>query len=66
MELESDHYDSLGGLVIELLDRLPDEGDEVENDQVRLKVKLVTRNRVERVEVTVKPKLSEEEDDSAE
>ena len=66
VRLESDHYDSIGGLVIELLDRLPDAGDEVENDRVHLKVKLVERNRVERVEVTVKPKPAEEEDASDE
>jgi len=51
--LESEHYDSVGGLVIELLDRLPDEGDEVENKMVALRVKKVEKNRVERVIVKV-------------
>jgi len=60
IELESEHYDSVGGLVIELLDRLPDAGDEVENDTVHLKVTAVDRNRVERVTVTVKESPDEE------
>ncbi len=49
IEISSGHYDSVGGLVIELLDRLPDEGDSVANDKVQLKVKSVDKNRVERV-----------------
>ncbi len=61
LKLESEHYDSVGGLVIELLDRLPDEGDEVENDLVHLKVKSVDRNRVERVEVRIIPRPVEED-----
>ena len=64
--LHSDHYDSLGGLVIELLDRLPDEGDEVENEQVYLKVKHVEKNRVERVEVIVKPQSDKSEEEAGE
>lgn len=62
IELESEHYDSVGGLVIELLDRLPDVGDTVENDKVHLSVTAAFRNRVERVTVTVKtPPENEEE-----
>ena len=59
--LSSEYYDSVGGLVIELLDRLPDPGDEVENDTVHLKVISVDRNRVERVQVLVLPKPEPEE-----
>ena len=59
--LDSEHYDSVGGLVIELLDRLPDEGDEVENDVVSLKVKKVERNRVERVIVRVHAPAGDED-----
>ena len=62
IELTSEYYDSVGGLVIELLDRLPDPGDEVENDTVHLKVISVDRNRVERVQVLVLPKPEPEEE----
>ncbi len=51
--LESDDYDSIGGLMIELLDRLPKEGDMVRTGEVTLKCSHVERNRVERVDVVV-------------
>ena len=51
--LESDDYDSIGGLMIELLDRLPKEGDMVRTGEVTLKCSRVERNRVERVDVVV-------------
>jgi len=50
-ELESENYDSLGGLMIELLDRLPEEGDVVSIGDVRLKCAHIEKNRVERVEL---------------
>ena len=36
LELESEDYDSIGGLVIGLLDHLPEEGEDVVIDNVRL------------------------------
>ena len=60
IEIESAHYDSVGGLVIELLDRLPDKGDEVENDVVHISVTAVDRNRVERVRISILPPKPEE------
>lgn len=38
MNLESEDYDSIGGLVIGLLDHLPEEGEEVNCDGIRLVV----------------------------
>ena len=52
-ELSSDDYDSLGGLIIETLDRLPNEGDQVLTGDVSLSVKKVNNNRVERVLVVI-------------
>ena len=52
-ELSSDDYDSLGGLIIETLDRLPNEGDRVLTGDVSLSVKKVNNNRVERVLVVI-------------
>lgn len=50
--LESEDYDSLGGFIIEQLDRLPEEGDEIETkNHIRLKVDKLDKNRVERVHV---------------
>ncbi|MBO4863590.1 MAG: HlyC/CorC family transporter [Eubacterium sp.] len=49
--LSSDDYDSVGGLMIELLDRLPNEGDMVRTGEVTLKCSRVIKNRVERVDI---------------
>ncbi|MGN0436300.1 MAG: HlyC/CorC family transporter [Wujia sp.] len=55
-ELHSNDYDSLGGLVIELLDRLPDEGDVAASDNISILVTKVVKNRIERVILTVEVK----------
>ena len=52
-QLESENYDSIGGLMIELLDRIPKEGDVVRTGEVTLKCGRVTNNRVERIDVVV-------------
>lgn len=51
-KLESEDYDSLGGLIIDRLDRIPEEGDEVcTEDGIRLVVEKLEKNRVETVHV---------------
>lgn len=51
-ELDSEDYDSLGGFIIEHLDRLPVAGDEVvTNDGIRLVVEKLDKNRIEKVHV---------------
>lgn len=51
-ELGSEDYDSLGGLIIEHLDRLPVTGDEVVTaDGIRLVVEKLDKNRIESVHV---------------
>ena len=56
LSLASDDYDSLGGFIIERLDRLPAEGDEVTTeDGVRLVVEKLDKNRVEDVHVYLPP-----------
>jgi CBS domain containing-hemolysin-like protein len=65
-ELESEHYDSLGGYVIELMDRLPDEGDEVCDDTVRIKVLKMHKNRIERVELFLLQTQEQEEENQPE
>lgn len=50
--LSSEDYDSLGGLIIEHLDRLPEEGDEVTTeDGIRMVVEKLDKNRIEQVHV---------------
>lgn len=51
-ELESEDYDSLGGFIIEHLDRLPEVGDEVIVESgIKLIVESLDKNRVENVHV---------------
>ena len=50
LDLSSDDYDSLGGLIIEHLDRLPQAGDEITTDEgIRLVVEKLDKNRIELV-----------------
>lgn len=51
MNLESEAYDSIGGLVIGLLDHLPEEGEEVVCDNIRLVVDKVDKNRIDRIHI---------------
>ncbi len=52
--LESEDYDSIGGIVIEILDRMPQTGDEVTTpDGVRIQVKDVSQNRITKVILTL-------------
>lgn len=66
LDLESEDYDSLGGFIIEHLDRLPEMGDEVTTENgIRLVVDKFDKNRVERVHVYL-PEESAEEDEAEE
>ncbi|MDO4279073.1 HlyC/CorC family transporter [Lachnoclostridium edouardi] len=49
LKLESEDYDSIGGLVIGLLDHLPEEGEEVTYENVRLVVDQVEKNRIDKI-----------------
>lgn len=58
IELESDDYDSLGGFIIEHLDRLPEPDDEVTTSEgIRLVVEKLDKNRVETVHVYLPQEL---------
>ena len=59
LNLSSDDYDSLGGLIIEHLDRLPQTGDEITTDEgIRLVVEKLDKNRIELVHMYL-PEKSE-------
>ncbi len=61
----SEDYDSLGGLIIEHLDRLPQLHDEVvTEDGIRLVVESLEKNRAERVHVYLPEKEDESDDRS--
>lgn len=61
LKLQSDDYDSLGGLVIGLLDHLPEEKEEVTHEGIRMVVEHMDKNRIE----TILLYLPEEEAEEA-
>jgi len=62
--LDSEDYDSIGGLIIENLTRLPEDGEEVALENgIRLKVKGIEQNRIVKVLMTL-PEETESEDES--
>ncbi len=64
LNLESEDYDSVGGLVIGLLDHLPDEGEEVTDGGIRFIVESVDKNRIDRI-LMILPEDSQEKESGA-
>jgi CBS domain containing-hemolysin-like protein len=65
LELESEDYDSVGGLIIGLLDHLPDAGEEVCDKGIRFIVETVDKNRIDRVRMVLPAQEPEEEEPAA-
>ena len=56
-ELDSEDYDSIGGLIIENLDRFPEEGEMIFTEQgIMLQVKEVNQKRIVKVFMTLPEK----------
>ena len=55
-----DDYDSISGLIINYLERLPQAGDEVEFDGLRLVVEECDNNRITKVHAYIIPKEEDE------
>ena len=67
LDLESEDYDSLGGFLIEQLDRLPELGDEFTTENgIRMVVEKLDKNRVESVHLYLPEKKGEEGSDTSE
>lgn len=66
LELEAEDYDSLGGFIIQQLDRLPEAGDEFTTEEgIRMIVEQMDKNRVQLVHLYLpEEKEPEEEEDS--
>ena len=62
-ELDSEDYDSIGGIIIESLDRLPEDGEEVTLENgIHLKVQGIEQNRIVKVLMTIPEKTADEEE----
>ncbi len=61
-ELESEEYDTLGGYIIEYLDRLPRSGEAITLPSgVKMITEVVARNRIEKVHVIMPEEKAEQE-----
>lgn len=50
LNLDSEDYDSIAGLVLQILDRIPEQGDEVvTSDGIKIKVQATEENRITKV-----------------
>lgn len=67
LNLESEDYDSLGGFIIEKLDRLPKAGDSVSTENgIRMVVEKLDKNRIETVHLYLPENYREHTSDSLE
>ncbi|WP_102288256.1 HlyC/CorC family transporter [Eisenbergiella massiliensis] len=63
-ELESEDYDSIGGIIIEILDRMPVPGDEVTTEAgIMLRAENVQKNRITKVLMTLPEPPAPQEDE---
>lgn len=64
-DLDSEDYDSIGGIIIESLDRLPEDGEEVTlEDGTVLKVQGIDQNRIMKVLMVLPEKDADEEENA--
>ena len=62
LNFESEDYDSVGGFIIERLDRLPEAGDTITTEQgIRMVVETLDKNRIETVHLYL-PEAEEDDD----
>ena len=53
LKLSSKEYDSVGGLIIEKLDRFPNTRDKIIIDNISLKVLQMDKMRISKIELTI-------------
>ena len=63
--LSSEEYESIAGYIIETLDKLPDVGDFIETDTLKIVVKSLDKNRIETVELTLLHKDEKEDTENS-
>lgn len=52
--LSSENFDSIGGYVIELLGRFPEQGEAIDTEDILFYIEEVERNRIEKIRITKK------------
>ena len=61
LSIESEDYDSIAGHVINLLEHFPEEGEQAEDDQAYYRVLSCEGNRIDKLEIEIKPPSDDEE-----
>ncbi len=69
-DIQSEDYDSIGGIMIEQLDRLPEDGESVELESgIKLTVRGIDQSRIEKVEIELPepaaPDVPEDEEEES-
>jgi CBS domain containing-hemolysin-like protein len=59
--IESEHYDSVGGFVIELIGRLPKQGESVEYMNTKFLIENMERNRIKKIRVLMKEAMHDDQ-----
>lgn len=60
LKFSSENYDSVGGIIIENLDRIPSVGDSILLDNIRLTVQKLDNKRIDKVNVKILTEKAEE------
>ena len=60
-DIESEHYESIGGFMIQLLGRLPRQGESVEYMNTRFVIENVEKNRIKKIRVLMSEAMPDEE-----
>ncbi len=51
LNIESEDYDSIAGHIIQLLEHIPDSGEEISDEDVRYVVEAVDKNRIDKIHI---------------
>ncbi|MGL4736100.1 MAG: HlyC/CorC family transporter [Cellulosilyticaceae bacterium] len=55
IDISSNEFDSIGGFVIGLLDRFPDEGEVITFENLTMTIEETTNNRINRIKIAIAP-----------
>ncbi|NLD17835.1 MAG: HlyC/CorC family transporter [Tissierellia bacterium] len=63
LDLESDEVDTIGGFVVEIFDKIPEQGEVLKYENLEFTVLEIEKNRISKLRVTVKEKEDDNEVD---
>lgn len=69
LNIESDYFDTIAGYVIGIIDRIPEEGEEIEYENIKFIIESIDRNRIDKIKILKlerKKETDDEEDNNRE